>query len=360
MAQRSQLERAVERTRAALRRRDARTSSEVIRAYTGVYQQIKAEVAKLTGQIEALREQGKEVPLSWLYSEKRLARLDAAVVLEINRFAPIATASIQRAQRDLIETGKADAQGLAGKALGRPPPGVTIDDVWASLPTRAVEAMVATTGSGSPVRKLIDRLAGDAASRVRRTMVNHVALGRNPRVTARRITDDLGSTLDRALTIARTESLRALRLASQASMAANPEVVQGWTWVCALDDTTCEVCYAMHGEEFDSDEMLDTHPNCRCTMVPKTASWASLGFAGAGADEQLAVESGAGQFAKLSEAQQARVLGPAKLAAYKAGAVELKDFVQVKTSPTWGKSRSAKSLRAVLGKDAEKFYRSGG
>src|SRR6185436_12814075 len=58
----------------------------------------------------------------------------------------------------------------------------------------------------------------------------------------------------------------------------NNHVVERWRWQAAHNQRTCAMCLAMDGQEFQNKISLDTHPNCRCTLVPVTKTWKELGF----------------------------------------------------------------------------------
>jgi hypothetical protein len=145
-------------------------------------------------------------------------------------------------------------------------------------------------------------------------------------------------------------------------------VVRGWIWYSALDLRTCPGCWAKHGTFHESSETLESHPNCRCVMVPQTRPWEELGIGpslqrelGPEADRVLQVESGEAIFAKLSPAERAEILGPAAGRAYEAGAVRLRDLLQESHSAIWGGSVGTRSLRSVLGEEeARRFLRGGG
>jgi SPP1 gp7 family putative phage head morphogenesis protein len=102
-------------------------------------------------------------------------------------------------------------------------------------------------------------------------------LGLGPRKIAPQIRDALGVQLTRALTIARTEMLRANRTATQQTYTENANVVKGWTWSAALHGNTCPICFSKHGTEHALDEKLASHPNCRCTPSPLTYNWEEIG-----------------------------------------------------------------------------------
>src|SRR5690606_4098607 len=120
-------------------------------------------------------------------------------------------------------------------------------------------------------------------------------------------------------------------------------------------DRTCPVCIAMHGTFHTLDETMDSHPACRCAMIPWTRSWEELGFPGI-PDRRTRVEPGVEWFARQDAATQRRILGPAKYAAYQAGDLELMDLVGVKTHPRWGRTRFERSLRSILGERQATAY----
>lgn len=180
-------------------------------------------------------------------------------------------------------------------------------------------------------------------------LVQGMLMGQNPREVARELRRALGVALSRALTIARTETLRAHREATRASYQANDDLVSGWTWHSAADERTCGSCWAMHGTEHTLEEKLDDHPNGRCAMVPIIRGVA------------FEVRAGRDLFAELASNTQIKILGPAKWAAWKDGKVTLDEhpltgIVGRRHDPVWGSMRYERSLREILGREAAKSY----
>ncbi|NPV85996.1 MAG: hypothetical protein HPY45_08320 [Anaerolineae bacterium] len=171
----------------------------------------------------------------------------------------------------------------------------------------------------------------------------------------------LGTTLSRALRIARTETLRAHREATRASYQANSDLVDGWIWHSALGERTCAACWAMHGTFHTLDERLDDHPNGRCAMVPATRSWAELGRKygldfGDVEETPPKITLGVDLFERLPVETQIKILGPAKYAAWEDGKFALGDVVGRKRSREWGTHRYEKSLVELLGAEKAKGY----
>src|SRR5690606_16788234 len=75
----------------------------------------------------------------------------------------------------------------------------------------------------------------------------------------------------------RTEILNANREASRFTMQQNSNVVAEWVWYASIG-TCCGACLAKHGHTFPLDQPMQSHPSCRCAMVPRTDSWADLGI----------------------------------------------------------------------------------
>ena len=67
------------------------------------------------------------------------------------------------------------------------------------------------------------------------------------------------------------------------------------------------------------DRALDSHPQCRCTMVPRTASWDQLGFAASPAGRRS-------HRRRPVRPPARRDLGPTRVRLYREGALDLRDL----------------------------------
>lgn len=340
-------------------RRDAlrgerEAASRLVRSYGRAYSEINKEIERLRVRLTAAREAGLEPSPALLYREGRLQVLQSQVLDQISRFAgeadiiiggAIERATIQGQQHaaELLRVALPEGVAVAPSA----PPGQVQPVVPESirLAAGAVEQAVAVTQATAPVGQLLQTLAPDAAAVVADALTSGLAQGQNPRVIARQMRVALGGNLTRALTIARTETLRAYREASRSEFQANADVLAGWVWTADLSNRTCPSCWAQHGSVHPLDEIMATHPRCRCTMVPKTKSWRELGFGST--PDSVQIESGPALFRRLPAADQEAILGPAKFRAYKAREITLPDVVARRTSPVWGPSTSEAGLNAA-------------
>lgn len=266
--------------RAALLRRDEAALRRLMAAYGPVYQRIQARVATLTAQIAEARAAGATVRPSWLAERGRLESLQRQVVAEWAAYAETASAVITETQRQAVAAATQEAHALTVAALDDAGAFNVGADV-ARLRPDAVAELVGVLGDGSPLRELLEQLGQQAARDVAAALTHAVAVGRSPRQTARDIRAALGGDLNRALTVARTEHLRAYRGASLQSYQANADLLRGWQWRASPSRRTCCVCLAMDGREFSLEEPMPAHVNCfpagtmvlAPPVVASTARW---------------------------------------------------------------------------------------
>ena len=304
-------------------------------AYQPASTRMQARVAALTAQIARAEADGTPVRPSWLVERGRLETLQRQIVGEWARFADEAEAVITDAQRAAVAAAHTEAHQLTLAALHAG--GVTTGADVVRLPLAAMHDLIGVLGDGSPLRSLLDRLGQQAAQDVGAALTHAVTVGRNPRQTARDIRDALGGDLNRALTIARTEQMRAYRSASLRNYQANSELLRGWRWLASPSRRTCPVCLAMDGTEHGLDEPFASHIRCRCTPVPVLRDAPAV-------DPDT---TGAAWFAKQPADVQRAMLGPGKHALYQQGKLTLADLVGVKEDARWGRSRYQRSLREI-------------
>lgn len=338
--------------REALLRQERAAASRMVRAYGEAWGRIQSSLDDLMQQAAEARARGEAVGEAWMWRYGRLEALQAQVKAEIDRFAEVAAIEISAGQRAAINAGAKNAEQLMALGMGPAPEGVSFP--FHRMNRAAVEQMVGMAGDGAPLGDWLGVLGADAKKRATDALVEGLMLGQGPEAVARRMRDALGGNMARALTIARTETLRAYREATRATYAANSDVVQGWRWASARNDRTCAACWAMDGKVFETDTPMGTHPNCRCSLLPNTKTWAELGFDVPEPKSDIP-ETGAEAFALLSSERQRAILGEAGQAAYASGAVALGDFVRVTRSEVWGVRHSERGLHAILG-DAAAYF----
>ena len=114
----------------------------------------------------------------------------------------------------------------------------------------------------------IKNITGQYATGIKRELQEAWSKGETIDQITRRVRDVTGRSINKSITVARTETLRAGNAAvKERYAAAGIEMVE---WVTARDDRQCDECDSLHGTTYPIGEEPDlpVHPNCRCTVVP--------------------------------------------------------------------------------------------
>lgn len=174
---------------------------------------------------------------------------------------------------------------------------------------------------------------------IRAELALGMIVGDNPREAARRMMQATEGRftggLTRALNISRTEMLDAMRTGQHAADQVNAATLAGWTWGAHLDSRTCISCISMHGTEWPVTEPgpIDHHSG-RCARIPRTKTWAELGFPGIPEPDLGTVDAGE-WFDGLTEHEQRSMLGKAGYDAWRAGTFPMDQWSARKSNDGW-------------------------
>lgn len=330
--------------RAAILARERAVSLELVRVYAQTSRRIFDDLAVLNAQRDAAETAGESVGVGWWYERDRLATLRLQVEREIQRFSDVAEHAIL--SEEYAAVGLAREHVAEQIRVGAPPPSFGLSGSFVALPTGPVQELVGVLANGSPLHALLQELGPDAARAVGDRLIQGVATGQGTATIARQIRSALGGNLARAMTISRTETLRAYRTSAQQTMLANKDVLGGWRWQASLSSRTCPACVALSGTIHPLTESMGEHVRGRCVMVaiPRVGGMPPP-------------ETGVDWFARQSEETQAQMLGPSKYRAYRDGAFELKDLIGTHRSEAWGDSFHERSLTDVVGAEKAAGYR---
>lgn len=329
------------RARQELIRRERLALRDLTATYGLTWQRVRAELAQLEALIAEA--QGQDRPAVWLRKRSELERFLLVTRGELLRYTAEVEARIRDLQSEAVGQAVTDSRDLISDALGPAPSGAVVE--FAPPRPELVGQLVGFSADGQPLGMLLSEVAGTGATALRDELLIGVARGKHPREIARNMRRVSDLSKHRSELIARTEALRAYRETTRATFDASP-VVTGWTWQATLDVRTCAMCWAMSGTVFPTERSLDTHPGCRCALVPVTRSWRDLGFDVP--DQRPPVLKGPAVFADLPPGMQRQILGPGKYRAYTEGLITLQDLVQPTRSRRWGPGRRERSLRAAL------------
>lgn len=332
----SALETARRKFKAEVSALDEQAMRQLTEAYWHIWQQTKVDLNTISTEIiEGLRDR------KWPTREMRMKqrRLDAILAdgsERLARFAQYADGKIQAAELAAIELARQHAQ--LSIELASNEAGVAIS--WHRIHEGAVEKMIGYMQDGSPVRAALDKLGPEVSSGMKKALSVGIGTGQNPRVIAKIARQQYGVGLQKALTISRTEILRSYRDAALENYRANEDVVNAWEWIASLSRRTCAMCLAMNGTIHPLDEDFGSHPNCRCTPAPIVSERY--------ATKQTENAPGEAWLKEQSEEVQEKVLGVRGAAAWRDGRVDLRDFVGVHESPSWGRQYVRRSLTDAL------------
>ncbi len=314
-------------------------------------------LARLVPEAEAFRRyleqqvaDGKTLTPNQIRRMNRYRAFIATTAQQIDRYGAVVEGEVTAGQAAFARQGIADARALVEAQL---PEAMrqSVMGTFAVMPTDAVDALVAALAESSPLRTRVLAGYGErAAQGIGRALVEGVALGKGPRVTAAAMARAWGVPLTDALRISRTEHVRAHRMATMDSYRRNPHIVKGWIWASALiPGRTCMACVAQDGTRHPLEETLDDHPNGLCVMLPETVTMAELGLEGV-PETGVEVEGGEAWFARQPEAVQRQMMGPTAYEAWRAGKISsLQAFVHEDHDEDWGRTIREAALSEILG-----------
>ncbi len=178
------------------------------------------------------------------------------------------------------------------------------------------------------------------------TVLGGIAEGQSPLLTARDLIEK-NQTLPlwKANNILRTLQLTGYRDSTSLYYAANSDIIVEQVRIGTLDGRICLCCLALHGTRMAVGERVDDHHQGRCTSI------------GIVRGREWNVQSGEDYWNGLSDAEKLDIAGYANLAAINSGAAKLNDFVQPYSDPVFGQMVREASLKGILGRAAQDFYK---
>ncbi len=302
------------------------------------------EMAALWLSTQADVQKEIDAVLARLESEESGAAINALLALEermgeirgyLSDLADRGAAVVESGQRTIIATTVDGLPRLASAAAGPAPAGVSLS--WNKVPADAYEALVGFSSDGSPLADLLSDAGADYMAALRQALLTGIATGKGASEVARTMSGITGETRARMENIARTEMNRASREAARRTYAENGDVLNGYIRLATNSTRTCAACWALSGTKHTTAEIMPSHPQCRCVMVPDTKSFAELTGDDSIPDERPRIPSGPDLFATLPEADQLEILGPGRFEQYRAGA-PLSAFVHAELNSRWGPS----------------------
>ena len=161
------------------------------------------------------------------------------------------------------------------------------------LPESSIERLVDSAQlEGATVKAWNNGLNADQKKRLERELKIGVSLGETTPMLAQRIAQALQKNKRDATAIALTGAGAIVSEIRQAFFEANDDVIKCYKYQATLDTRTSALCRAYDGLTWDKDykpighefpfrkPRVNTHFNCRSTIIPVTKSWDELGIEG--------------------------------------------------------------------------------
>lgn len=297
--------------------REAAQMRAMANRWLGVEKALDAEMIALAAQMSAV----ENVTEAMILREKRFTKLMFQARAEVAKYADYADGLITKNQAVLAAQGINDASIVLKLIIKDARLGMKFD----RLPVDALNSLFGFAGDGTPLRNMLMRAHPDAVDGLLNALVKGLALGKNPTEVAKMMADGFGIGLQKALTLARTEQLRAYR-AGNLEQYRNSGVVTGYKRMATRDSNTCPGCLFADGQMFDTEHEFDEHPNGRCQIVPVVR----------GAEEPT-WQNGTDWFKAQSAETQREILGGERFDAWQNGA-SLESMSKLVNDPTWGGS----------------------
>lgn len=318
---------------------DAVTRALVAR-WSQAWHEISAEWELVVGEIVTARTAGEPLHPAQI---AQLARTQRALVVTADKLTELVgefETILDEPLREIVQRTADMTSQVVASQLPDLPAFQSFTRVDAAAMQQIIDrTMTSIVSSAQP-------LAPDALDAVKASLIRAIPAGWSPEKAARemlkRTRSSFNGGLGRAMRIARTEMLDAHRAANHQQMRGDPAVAS-WLWWAELDGSTCPSCIAQHGTEhpLDEDGPKD-HPNGRCTALPKTQSWADLGFPGL--DEPEDIRPTAEDWIRDNPEDAIRALGPDRYQLLMDGRISLSDLSTLHQNDGWRDSYQATSL----------------
>ena len=316
------------------------------RAYRAATKASIDELEALEGRIAKREANGEPPSQTILWMKQRIEQNIRDLGENLKKFSVEGATITADGQLQSAILANEASISLVETAAGRKPTGVSLGTTWTALPDEQLQTFVGFSGDGSPLGVLFETIPQVTTDAMQMALVQGISLGEGPRTVARRVRKAADIGRQRAETIARTEMIRSAREAQRQLYTQNL-AVQGYRRQATQDSRVCLACLALSGTLYATDEIMPSHVNCRCVLVPVTMSWAEITGDSSIPDTRPPVATPERILAGLSDADKVTIMGPARYQMYLDGK-PLADFVQVVPNQDWGPNTRVRPLRELM------------
>lgn len=342
----AEIYKAAQRFRNGLLNREETAVSRVSRAYRASTAQIIRELEALELRLAEREAAGEPLADAALAMRDRLESLIDQLRGRLGELSPDGVRIVSEGQQMALEFVNAETGKLILASTGDKTRAAEILGTFDSLPEEAINEFVGFASDGSPLATLFDSIAQEIPAALEQTLAAGIAQGRNPREVARDMRSIADLSRRRAETIARTEMIRAAREGQRVIYESSPAVT-GYRRVATQDARVCLACLALSGTLHKTSEILPSHPNCRCVMVPVTKSLAEITGDRSIPDLRPGAVTADRIMGGLDRDEILGIFGPSRLELYDDG-YPLEDMVEVLNDPKWGPTTRIKPLKDLV------------
>lgn len=327
--------------REQLLQREAASVAEMARHWLAVEAALQDQFLRLAEELTAKREAGEAISRSKVFRLERYQLLLLQVQDELRRFNVFAEGRIEAAALQNVVQGFQNAaeliQAVAGEQ-GSGGAGGRVEITFNRLGIEAAQNIVAVARAGQPLNRILERSYPAAVEGLTNKLVNGIAQGVSPRTVAQQaVAEGLSEGLNHILLVARDQGNRNYREASRQQYQRSG-VVEGYRRLASRQPgRTCLACIALDGTVYPTDELMELHPQDRCTMVPIVTGFKPVTWT-----------AGEAYFKSLPRDVRADWMGPARWELWQAGQFEFRQLAKIVENDTWGPSAQVRPLAELV------------
>lgn len=311
--------------------RDRNLQVDYVRRWRRIEDVTQDKIQALIYELNATKAANNPIMDYQLHQLERYQSLLAQIQSEIFRFMRFADGNISGIQQAAAADGL--DFGYQSLKLTFPDFGVFGSDQRLSI--EAVQSMIGYSQNGMPLYELLVADYPKSIVQLTEALTRGVALGWNPRVTAKEMYGAMSWNLERAFTVARTEQMRALRTGQLAEYR-NSDYAEQYERRASKSTRTCLACLLEDGRIYQINETMSDHPNGRC-MFLVVPPWYKR--------ERL---TGKEYFLSLDQTIQKEIMGNERFDAWKRGEVPLEKMSRMHTHPIWGEAPVVVPMRELI------------
>jgi hypothetical protein len=293
---------------------------EMARRWLEIENRLQYQIDALAYEIAHRREIGEAVTQSQIWRMQRYKSLVQQAREQTRLYEAFADDLIVKRQQDLLLQGIENAQeAMRASYLGAG----QVVSAFEVLPVSAVEAAMGLAADGSPLKEYLRQTFPDAIEGLTQELIQGVAAGKHPVKIARAMRRGFGMGINQSLNTARTETLRAYRLARRLQYEKSG-LVEAYKRLSARDTRVGLGCLLKDGEVYPVARAFDEHNQGRCDLVPVMV------------DLPAPVWTSGSEWLKQQPREtQVSIMGKGHYRAWQQGAA-LEAMVTYKFDETWG------------------------